>query len=187
MRQLTFWFLLIISLSARALANQGHYPDIVANEVPADIRQKGFIYCVNGIVTTFNPQLVSSGLIVDPLGAQIYDRLLDVDPFTYRLIPELASRWEVLDNGATYRLHLRKDVKFQNTPWFSPTRNMNANDVVFSFARMFEVNHPYHYINGGRYPYFDSLQFASSVQSIQKINNYTVEFRLNSPDASFLC
>ncbi|QWQ15354.2 ABC transporter substrate-binding protein SapA [Providencia rettgeri] len=186
MRLLTVWFLFIISVSAQALNNQERFTDIVANEVPADIRQKGFIYCVNGVVTTFNPQLVSSGLIVDPLGAQIYDRLLDVDPFTYRLVPELAARWEVLDNGATYRLYLRKDVKFQNTTWFTPTRNMNADDVVFSFSRMFEVNHPYHYINGGHYPYFDSLQFANSVQSIRKINNHTVEFRLNSPDASFL-
>ncbi len=42
-------------------------------------------------VNTFNPQKVSSGLIVDTLAAQIYDRLLDVDPYTYRLVPELAE------------------------------------------------------------------------------------------------
>ncbi len=186
MRLLTLWFLFAVSLSAYTLESDISYKDTIANDVPADIRQKGFIYCVNGIVTTFNPQLVSNGLIIDPLSAQIYDRLLDVDPFTYRLVPELASSWEVLDNGATYRLHLRKDVQFQDTPWFTPSRKMNADDVVFSFARMFEVNNPYHYINGGRYPYFDSLQFADSVQSIRKINGYTVEFRLNSPDASFL-
>lgn len=186
MRLITLCLLFTLSLTAQALSGNVSYKDTVANDVPADIRQNSFIYCVNGIVTTFNPQLVSGGLIVEPLSAQIYDRLLDVDPFTYRLIPEVASRWEVLDNGATYRLTLRRDVKFQNTPWFTPTRNMNADDVVFSFARMFEVHHPYHYINGGRYPYFDSLQFAKSVQSIRKINNYTVEFRLNAPDASFL-
>ena len=51
----------------------------------ADIRDSGFVYCVSGQVNTFNPQKVSSGLIVDTLAAQIYDRLLDVDPYTYRL------------------------------------------------------------------------------------------------------
>jgi cationic peptide transport system substrate-binding protein len=137
MRLLTLWFLFTVSLSALAEQTDISYKDTIANDVPADIRQNGFIYCVNGIVTTFNPQLASSGLIIDPLGAQLYDRLLDVDPFTYRLIPELASRWEVLDNGATYRLYLRKDVKFQTTPWFTPTRNMNADDVVFSFFFFF--------------------------------------------------
>ncbi|WP_272578042.1 MULTISPECIES: ABC transporter substrate-binding protein SapA [unclassified Providencia] len=186
MRLIILWLLYTLSLTAQALSGNMSYKDTMANDVPENIRQNGFIYCVNGIVTTFNPQLASSGLIVDPLAAQIYDRLLDVDPFTYRLIPEVASKWEVLDNGATYRLTLRKDVKFQETPWFTPTRNMNADDVVFSFSRMFEVNHPYHYISGGHYPYFDSLQFANSVQSVRKLNNYTVEFRLNAPDASFL-
>lgn len=151
-----------------------------------DIRHSGFVYCVNGTLNTFNPQMASSGLAVDTLAAQLYDRLLDVDPYTYRLVPDLASSWEVRDNGATYRFHLRSKVSFQRTSWFTPTRAMNADDVVFSFARMFDRNHPWHNVNGGNYPYFDSLQFADSVQSVKKINGNTVEIRLNSPDASFL-
>lgn len=151
-----------------------------------DIRQSGFIYCVNGTLNTFNPQLASSGLAVDTLAAQLYDRLLDVDPYTYRLVPDLASGWEVRDNGATYRFHLRSNVSFQHTGWFKPTRAMNADDVVFSFTRMFDRNHPWHNVNGGSYPYFDSLQFADAVQSVKKLDNNTVEIRLNSPDASFL-
>ncbi|CCP03308.1 Peptide ABC transport system, periplasmic protein sapA precursor [Erwinia amylovora Ea644] len=153
---------------------------------PGDIRQSGFVYCVNGVINTFNPQLASGGLVVDTLAAQIYDRLLDVDPYTYRLIPELAKSWEVLDNGATYRFHLRPDVSFQHTPWFTPTRAMNADDVVFSFERVFNRHHSWHNVNGGNYPYFDSLQFVDAVQSVKKLNNDTVEIRLNSPDASFL-
>lgn len=153
---------------------------------PPDIRKSGFVYCVNGLLNTFNPQMASSGLTVDTLSAQLYDRLLAVDPYTYRLIPELAQSWEVLDSGATYRFHLRKNVAFQHTAWFSPTRTLNADDVVFSFARMFDQHHPYHEVNGGDYPYFDSLQFPDSVHSVVKLDNDTVEFRLNAPDASFL-
>ncbi|RWR03695.1 ABC transporter substrate-binding protein [[Pantoea] beijingensis] len=153
---------------------------------PTDIRQSGFVYCVNGLMNTFNPQLASGGLVVDTLAAQLYDRLLDVDPYTYRLMPELAERWEVLDNGATYRFHLRRHVAFQHTQWFTPTRTMNADDVVFSFARMFDRHHPWHNVNGGSYPYFDSLQFTDSVKSVTKLDNSTVEIRLNSPDAAFL-
>ena len=51
-----------------------------------DIRDSGFVYCVSGQVDTFNPQKAGSGLIVDTLAAQLYDRLLDVDPYTYRLV-----------------------------------------------------------------------------------------------------
>ncbi len=178
---------LLTLLAATVLALSG--PRVMAAGTaspPADIRQSGFIYCVNGLLNTFNPQMASSGLTVDTLSAQIYDRLLDVDPYTYRLIPELAQSWEVLDNGATYRFHLRKNVPFQHTAWFTPTRDLNADDVVFSFARMFDTHHPYHDVNGGDYPYFDSLQFPDSVQSVRKLDSDTVEFRLNSPDASFL-
>ncbi|MEH2921475.1 ABC transporter substrate-binding protein SapA [Samsonia erythrinae] len=150
------------------------------------IHQSGFVYCVNDVLNTFNPQMARSGITIDTLAAQLFDRLLDVDPYTYRLMPELAQRWEVLDNGSTYRFYLRRDVPFQHTAWFSPTRNMNADDVLFSFQRMLDKKHPYHDVNGGEYPYFDSLQFADSVQSIRKLGKYSLEIRLNSPDASFL-
>ncbi|SFE47197.1 cationic peptide transport system substrate-binding protein [Phytobacter palmae] len=152
----------------------------------ADIRDNGFVYCVNGQVSTFNPQKAGSGLIVDTLAAQLYDRLLDVDPYTYRLVPELAESWEVMDNGATYRFHLRDGVAFQTTQWFKPKRNFNADDVVFTFQRIFDRDNPWHNVNGSSFPYFDSLQFADSVQSVRKLDNHTVEFRLRQPDASFL-
>ncbi len=155
-------------------------------ETPPDIRQSGFVYCANGQVNTFNPQKASDGLTVDTLAAQIYDRLLDVDPYTYRLVPELAQSWEVSDNGTTYRFHLRRDVAFQQTDWFTPTRPLNADDVVFSFQRIVDPNAPWHSVNGTSYPYFDSLQFADTIKSVRKLDNYTVEFRLNKPDASFL-
>lgn len=161
----------------------------IAATTPAnrgDIRDSGFVYCVSGQVNTFNPQKASSGLIVDTLAAQLYDRLLDVDPYTYRLVPELAESWEVLDNGATYRFRLRDDVSFQTTPWFKPTRKLNADDVVFTFQRIFNRNHAWHYVNGGSFPYFDSLQFADTVKNVRKLDNRTVEFTLARPDASFL-
>ncbi|KFC96118.1 ABC transporter substrate-binding protein SapA [Leminorella grimontii] len=151
-----------------------------------DVRQSGFVYCVNGLIDSFNPQIANGGVMVDTIAAQLYDRLLDVDPLTYRLVPELAERWETLDNGAAYRFHLRKDVPFQTTPWFTPTRKMNADDVIFSFNRIFNPEAPYHAVNGGHYPYFDSMQFSNTVREIKKIDSYTVEIRLKQPDASFL-
>jgi len=170
-----------------ALGISGGYAHAAPAPKPlADIRQSGFVYCVNGQVNTFNPQKAGSGLTVDTLAAQLYDRLLDVDPYTYRLVSELADSWEVLDNGATYRFHLRRNVQFQTTAWFTPTRPLNADDVVFSFQRIFDRNNPWHSVNGASYPYFDSLQFADTVKSVRKIGEYSVEFRLAQPDASFL-
>ncbi len=157
-----------------------------ANSATPDAQSTGIVYCVNGVVNTFNPQLASGGVLIDTLSAQLYDRLLDVDPYTYRLIPALADRWEVADNGATYIFHLRSHIPFQKTRWFTPTREMNADDVVFSFARMFDTHHPWHRVNGGHYPYFDSLQFSDSVRSVTKLDDHRVEIKLAHPDASFL-
>ncbi|WP_052044832.1 ABC transporter substrate-binding protein SapA [Candidatus Arsenophonus nilaparvatae] len=176
MRYLILWIILINVGTINALADT----------LPPQIRQNSFIYCVNGIVTTFNPQIASTGLIIDPLAAQLYDRLLEVNPFTYKLNSELASHWKSFDKGATYRFYLKRNIPFQTTDWFTPTRTLNADDVVFSFSRMFDKNHPYHYVGGGNYPYFDSLQLANNIRSIRKIDNYTVEFKLYTPDASFL-
>lgn len=178
--------LIISSLLMAVGLLSGHVQAAPAGHATADIRDSGFVYCVNGQVNTFNPQKASSGLIVDTLAAQLYDRLLDVDPYTYRLVPELAESWEVLDNGATYRFRLRSNVAFQKTPWFTPGRALNADDVVFSFQRIFDRHHPWHNVNGSSFPYFDSLQFADSVESVRKLDSRTVEFRLKKPDASFL-
>ncbi len=178
--------LIISSLLMAVGLLSGHVQAAPARPAAADIRESGFVYCVNGQVSTFNPQKASSGLIVDTLAAQIYDRLLDVDPYTYRLVPELAESWEVLDNGATYRFRLRSNVAFQKTPWFTPGRAFNADDVVFSFQRIFDRHHPWHNVNGSNFPYFDSLQFADAVESVRKLDSRTVEFRLKKPDASFL-
>ncbi len=46
------------------------------------------------------------------------------------LIPDLAERWEVLEQGHTYRFHLRRGVRFHNG------RTVEARDVYESFLRL---------------------------------------------------
>lgn len=153
--------------------------------VPADIRQNGFVYCVNGQVDTFNPQRASGGLVVDTLAVQLYNRLLKVNADASDLSPELAERWETDASGTLYRFYLRRGVTFHSTAWFTPSRTMNADDVVFSFSRLFDRQHPWHQVEGG-YPYFAGLQYANIVQSVSKLDDYTVEIKLKRPDAAFL-
>lgn len=46
------------------------------------------------------------------------------------LIPDLAERWEVLEQGSVYRFHLRRNVRFHNG------RTFEAKDVYESFLRL---------------------------------------------------
>ena len=61
---------------------------------------------------------------------------------TTEVEPGLAEKWDISDDGLTYTFHLRQGVKFQTTDYFTPTRDFNADDVVFSFERQCKEDNP---------------------------------------------
>ncbi len=129
----------------------------------SNIRSRGFVYCGQDTPTTFNPpQLIDGGLTADTLAAQIFDRLLLLDPISHQPLPSLARSWSVSDDGLEYTFNLRKGIEFQTTDWFKPTRQLNAQDVVFSFKRIIDPNHPFNKVSGGRYPWFESQGLQQS-------------------------
>ncbi|WP_394222003.1 ABC transporter substrate-binding protein [Alteromonas gracilis] len=146
----------------------------------------GIIYCSESNPVTFNPQLDTSSTTSDASSHQLYDRLLDFDPESGRIVPSLASSWLVSNDGLTYAFQLRKDVWFHTTRYFEPTRNFNADDVIFSIDRWRLRSHSYHYVSGGRYPYFESIGLAQNIASVERINGYRVEITLKRRDSSFL-
>lgn len=155
------------------------------------IQNKGFIYCVLGQPNTFNPQRSDGGLTTDTLSSQLFDHLLQLDPITFEPVAMLATDWQISDDGKSYTFHLRSDVSFQTTRWFTPKRLMNADDVVFSFDRIINPSNPFHHIkdkkdNTDDYPWFSSMNFASLVDDIVALDEHTVRFTLSRPDVSFL-
>jgi len=146
----------------------------------------GLVYCSESNPVTFNPQLDTSSTTTDASSHQLYDRLLDFDPDSGRIIPSVASSWLISDDGLTYTFQLRKDVEFHTTSYFTPSRNFNADDVIFSIDRWRLTSHPYHYVSGGRYPYFESLGLAQNIASVERLNGYRVEINLKRRDSSFL-
>jgi cationic peptide transport system substrate-binding protein len=146
----------------------------------------GIVYCSEGSPASFNPQLDTSGTTVDASSHQIYDRLIDFDPVTGDIVPALATSWLVSNDGKTYTFQLRREVPFHKTRTFEPTRFFNADDVLFSIDRWRLVDHPYHDISGGRYPYTDSLNLGGLITQVKRINGYRVEITLNKPESSFL-
>lgn len=147
---------------------------------------EGLVYCSEGSPITFNPQLDISGTTADATSHQLYNRLIDFDPETGKLVPSLASSWSVSQDGLTYAFQLRKHVNFHQTPYFTPSRSFNAKDVLFSINRWFDPNHPYHQVSGGRYPYFESLGLRQIIKEVSLVNGFRVEIKLNYPDSSFL-
>ena len=148
--------------------------------------QSGIIYCSESNPVNFNPQTDTSSTTADATAHQVYDRLMDFDPETGQIVPNLASSWLVSDDGLTYTFQLNKDVEFHTTPYFTPTRSFNADDVIFSINRWRLEANPYHRVSGGRYPYFESLGIAANIEDVKRINGYRVEITLKQRDSSFL-
>ena len=159
---------------------------LAALTVSSTVAAKTLVYCSEGSPENFNPQLYTSGTSVDASAVPVYNRLVDFKPGTTELVPSLAERWEVSDDGKVYTFHLRQGVKFQSNKSFTPTRDFNADDVIFSFMRQKDVNHPYHNVSNGSYSNFESLEFGSLITAIDKVDDHTVRFTLAHPEAPFV-
>lgn len=77
------------------------------------------------------------------------------------LEPGLAESWEVSADGKEYSFHLRKGVKFHTTSYFTPSRDFNADDVIFTFDRQGNKDNPYY--NQGTWPQFGAYSFPSLI------------------------
>ncbi len=147
---------------------------------------KTLVYCSEGSPEGFNPALYTAGTTFDASSRPIFNRLVEFERGTTNIIPALAESWEVSDDGLEYTFHLRPGVKWQTTKEFTPSRDFNADDVVFSFERQLDPNHPFHKVSGAQYEYFVSMGMPDLLKSIEKVDDNTVKFVLNQPEAPFI-
>jgi dipeptide transport system substrate-binding protein len=145
-----------------------------------------FVYCSEGSPEGFNPTFYTSGTTFDASSKAMFNRLVEFKLGTTELEPGLAESYDISKDGTEYTFHLRKGVKFQSNKTFKPTRDFNADDVIFSFKRQLDKNHPYHKVSGGSYEYFTGMGMDSLIKDIVKVDDYTVKFVLNHPEAPFL-
>ncbi|MCB9947628.1 MAG: ABC transporter substrate-binding protein [Rhodospirillaceae bacterium] len=144
------------------------------------------VYCSEASPEGFNPSLYTGGSTFDASSRPIFNRLVEFEYGTTNIIPGLATSWDVSDDGLEYTFHLREGVQFQSTDTFTPTRDFNADDVIYSFERQWLADNPYHDLSGGSYEYFEGMGMPDLLSSIEKVDDYTVRFVLNQPEAPFL-
>ncbi len=143
------------------------------------------VYCIEGNPEGFSPALYTSGTTFDASAMPIFNRLIQFKKGTAEVDMALAERVEVSEDGKRYTFHLRQGVPFHSNKVFKPSRHFNADDVLFTFGRMFNPNHPWHKVSNGKYYYFYSQGIAQNVREINKVDDYTVEMVLNEADATF--
>ena len=108
-----------------------------------------------------------------PLAAlsPLYNQVVEFNPHNpSEIIGDLATRWEVTEDGLTYTFYLHDHVK-----WWDG-KDLTAEDVVFSLKRMIEPGKPRPRVGLLR-PY---------IKTVDLIDRLTVKVTLNFPAPAFL-
>ena len=134
----------------------------------------------------FDPTQFTSSTTRDMAGYPLYDQLLRVKRGTSELVPGLAERWELSADGRSITLFLRSGVRFHTQPWFTPTRTMNADDVVFSLRRLMDRKSPWLEAAKSGFEAWSSNGLADLVQAVERVDAQTVRLKLAKPSAPLL-
>ena len=158
---------------------------LVALLTSTQLSAKTLVYCSEGSPENFYPAVNTTGTSFDA-GSQIYDRIVDFERGGTTVVPGLAERWDISNDGTVYTFHLRKGVKWQSNRLFKPTRDFNADDVIFSLERQWKQSNPYFNVTSSNHSYFNDMGLATLLNSVEKLDDSTVRITLKAPEAPFL-
>lgn len=128
-----------------------------------------------------DPANITDGL-APPLLEAIFAGLVDYDA-EGRVVPDLATRWDVEEGGRLFRFHLREGVRMHDGA------ELEASDVKRSVERALSPGSPNPYASYfSALVGFDAFQAgkAEELEGVAVEGRYVVSFRLAEPDAVFL-
>src|SRR3954449_3034191 len=143
-------------------------------------------FCSEGSPENFYPGVNTTGTSFDG-NEPIYNRIVEFERGGTKVVPGLAEKWTISPDGLTYTFNLRKGVKWHSTSKsFKPTREFNADDVMFSIERQWKEDNPYFKVTSSNHSYFGDMGMPKLLKSVEKVDDYTVKITLNQPEAPFL-
>ncbi len=149
------------------------------------VAAKTLVYCSEGSPENFYPGVNTTGTSMD-VTEQIYDNLVHFERGGTKIEPQLAESWTISKDGLEYVFKLRKGVKWQSNKSFKPSRDFNADDVLFMFERQWKENDPFFKVTSPNHAYFGDMGMPKLLKSVDKVDEYTVKITLNAPEAPFL-
>jgi len=166
-----------LALAALACASSG-----------AALAANALVYCSEGSPEGFDPARYTAGTTFNASSQPVFNRLVEFEIGGTQVIPGLAEKWDVSADGLTYTFHLRRGVKFHSTEGFKPSRDFNADDVLFSFQRMLNKDHPFNKATqpAPSFEYAQDMGLPENIAKIDKPDPHSVRFTLKQVDAAFL-
>lgn len=140
---------------------------------------------VGGYMVGMQPDPPRSYALPDiRLQMALFDRLVERWPEA-TIVPALAERWEISDDGLCYRFQLREGLRWSDgTP-------LTARDVEFGVRRNLDPERPalsigiYFVIEGAREYHLGQTTDAETI-GVHALDDRTVEFRLAAPAPYFM-
>ncbi|WP_025373361.1 ABC transporter substrate-binding protein [Advenella mimigardefordensis] len=152
----------------------------------AQAADKTLIYCSSASPAGFDIAQYAAVTDSEASAATVYNGLVAFKRGSTEVIPALAEKWDISADGLVYTFHLRRGVKFHTTRFFTPTRELTADDVVYTFERMMSKEHPFRKAYPADFPYFTDMGLDKNLKSVEKVDDHTVKFTLHNLDASFV-
>jgi dipeptide transport system substrate-binding protein len=144
------------------------------------------VVCTEASPEGFDIVQYTAATTADASAETLFERLVDFAPGSTQVVPALAQSWDISDDGLTYTFTLRQGVKFHSSGSFIPTREFNADDVLWSFQRQLDPAHPWHKLSLRGFPYAEAMGLAQLIERVEKLDDQHVRFVLKHPEAPFL-
>jgi ABC-type oligopeptide transport system substrate-binding subunit/class 3 adenylate cyclase len=115
---------------------------------------------------------------------QLFDRLVEQWP-ERTIVPAMAERWEISDDGLRYVFHLREGLRW------SDGEPLTAGDVEFGIKRVLDPESPgssvaiYFVLENGQDYYLGRNQDTDRI-GVRALDDRTIEFRLVAPAPYFM-
>jgi oligopeptide transport system substrate-binding protein len=115
---------------------------------------------------------------------QLFDRLVEAGP-ERTIVPSLADRWEISDDGLRYVFHLREGLTW------SDGEPLTAHDVEFGIKRVLNPDAPgssvaiYFVLEHGQDHYLRKTEDPDMI-GVRALDDRTLEFRLAAPAPYFM-
>jgi dipeptide transport system substrate-binding protein len=162
-------------------------PLLAAMTIATTAQAKTLVFCSEGSPEGFDPGIYTTGTTFDVSSRSVFSQLVEFERGTTNIVPGLAESWTISSDGKEYTFKLRKGVKFHTVEGFKPTRDFNADDVVFSLMRQKDKSNPwYSYAPGTTWDYFDSMSLPEFLKNVEKVDDYTVKIVLTQPQSPML-
>lgn len=172
----------VLGAALSSLGCENEAPTPIPSAGSKEPRHGGVItFATFGDVRSLDPANISDGLAPQILEATLAG-LVDYDR-DGKIVPDLAERWTVEDEGRTYRFYLRQGVRFHDG------EEVTADDVKRSAERALHPSTP-----NPNASYFEHIvgykdYAAKKTEHLEGVvveGRYVVTFHIEAPDATFL-